>query len=79
MTAVRRKFFGDLEAMARGDAPVYLDASNMYVGSHGDFAANVIAAISTNASKEYVVNVPNNGAVTNLPEGSIVEVNAIVD
>lgn len=77
--AVRGRFFEDLESMARGEAPVYLDPANSYVGSHGDFAAKVIASISTNAGKEYVVNVPNHGAVTNLPEGSIVEVNAIVD
>lgn len=76
---VRDKFFKELESMARGDSPIRLDPRNCYVGSHGDFAAKVIAAISTDAGEEYVVNVPNRGAVTNLPEGSIVEVNSIVD
>lgn len=75
---VKGKFYKDLESMARGDGPVFLDTASPYVGSHGDFAAKVIAAISTNSAEEYVVNVPNNGAITSLPQDAIVEVNAIV-
>jgi 6-phospho-beta-glucosidase len=48
-------------------------------GSHGDLAVRVISAIANNLGELFVVNVPNRGAIANLPEGSIVEVPALLD
>jgi 6-phospho-beta-glucosidase len=48
-------------------------------GSHGDLAVRVIDAMTNNASEIFDVNVPNHGAVSNLPYDSIVEVAAAVD
>ncbi len=48
-------------------------------GVHIDLAVRVMAAMAGNLGKCYAVNVPNNGAVTNLPFGSIVEVPCIID
>lgn len=45
--------------------------------SHGDQAIGVINAIANNTMEIQTVDVPNNGAVENLPLGSIVEVAAV--
>jgi 6-phospho-beta-glucosidase len=47
--------------------------------SHGDLAVRVISAMVNNLKERFVVNVPNRGAISNLPENSIVEVGALVD
>lgn len=67
-------------AMADGSAPIQLDDAmhHTHVG-HGDIAVQVMVAIATNETQEFHVNVPNNGAITNLPPGAIVEVPALVD
>ncbi len=46
---------------------------------HTDLAVRVMAAISGNLGRCEAINVPNNGAIANLPYGSIVEVPAIID
>jgi len=46
---------------------------------HGDLAVRVIAAIANDLKETFVVNVPNQGAIANLPYDSIVEVPAVVD
>ena len=48
-------------------------------GGHGDLAVRVIAALVRNLCEVFDVNVPNRGAISNLPEGSIVEIPAILD
>ncbi len=48
-------------------------------GSHGDLAVRVIDAMVNNAGEIFDVNLPNNGAVSNLPDSAIVEVAAMVD
>ena len=48
-------------------------------GGHGDLAVRVISAIATGSGETFVVNVPNRGAIANLPDGAIVEVAAVVD
>jgi len=45
--------------------------------SHGDQAIGTINAIANNTMQIETVNVPNNGAVANLPSGSIVEIPAV--
>jgi 6-phospho-beta-glucosidase len=48
-------------------------------GSHGDLAVRVISSLANNLGETFDVNVPNRGAVSNLPHDSIVEVAATVD
>lgn len=48
-------------------------------GGHGDLAVRVIAAVANNLGETFVVNVPNRGAISNLPFDGIVEVAAVVD
>jgi 6-phospho-beta-glucosidase len=48
-------------------------------GGHGDLAVRVIAAIENNLGEIFDVNVPNRGAVSNLPQEAILEVAATVD
>jgi len=48
-------------------------------GSHGDLAVRVIDSMVNNTAEIFDVNVPNNGAVSNLPDHAIVEVAALVD
>jgi 6-phospho-beta-glucosidase len=48
-------------------------------GSHGDLAVRIIASMVNDLGEIFDVNVPNNGAVSNLPEGAILELAATVD
>jgi 6-phospho-beta-glucosidase len=48
-------------------------------GSHGDLAVRVISAIINDLGEIFDVNVPNQGAISNLPQDAIVEVAATVD
>jgi 6-phospho-beta-glucosidase len=48
-------------------------------GSHGDLAVRVIAAIENDLGEVFDVNVPNRGAVSNLPQQAILELAATVD
>jgi 6-phospho-beta-glucosidase len=48
-------------------------------GSHGDLAVRVISAMINDLGETFDVNVPNRGAISNLPEDAIVEVAATVD
>ena len=85
--SIYRMFMTDLpehwpnfERMAKGEIPVHMDRSKHHTDvGHGDLAVQIILAIATNEGREFHVNVPNEGSITNLPEGSIVEVPALVD
>ena len=48
-------------------------------GSHSDLAVRVIDSMVNNSAEIFDVNIPNRGAVSNLPENAIVEVAAMVD
>lgn len=48
-------------------------------GSHGDLAVRVISAMVNDLGETFAVNVPNRGAISNLPHDAIVEVAATVD
>lgn len=73
------------EQVVRGDVP--LDAleelwgrgSTRTLGGCGDLSIDVMASIAANLGNEIIINAPNEGAITNLPQGSIVEVPTIVD
>jgi 6-phospho-beta-glucosidase len=47
--------------------------------SHGDLAVRVIAAIRNDLGETFVVNVPNRGVVSNLPDEAILELSAVID
>jgi 6-phospho-beta-glucosidase len=67
-------------AMADGSAPIHLDTSKHHTDvGHGDIAVQVMLAIASNTTREFHVNAPNDGAITNLPMGAIVEAPALVD
>jgi 6-phospho-beta-glucosidase len=48
-------------------------------GGHGDMAVRLISAMVNDVGETFIVNVTNNGAVSNLPDDAIVEVPASVD
>jgi 6-phospho-beta-glucosidase len=48
-------------------------------GGHADLAVRLIGAMASGRRENFVVNVPNDGAVTNLPADSILELSAVVD
>jgi 6-phospho-beta-glucosidase len=48
-------------------------------GGHGDLAVRVISSMVNDTGEDFVVNVPNRGAVSNLPEDAILELTASVD
>ncbi len=48
-------------------------------GGHGDLAVRVIASMASNLAESFVVNVPNRGAVSNLPDDAVLELSALVD
>ena len=67
-------------AMANGKIPVRLDETKHHTNTaHGDIAVELMVCICTNEAKEFHVNTPNIGAISNLPAGAIVEVPALVD
>jgi 6-phospho-beta-glucosidase len=76
--AVPRLFDGLDERLTR--ACQHLETSRRRGGGgHGDLAVRVISAIANDLGETFDVNVPNRGAVSNLPLDSIVEVAATVD
>jgi alpha-galactosidase/6-phospho-beta-glucosidase family protein len=70
----------NFEAMADGRVPVFMDSTkhHTHVG-HGDIAVDIIRTMATDNAREFHINVPNEGCITNLPKGSVVEVPALVD
>jgi 6-phospho-beta-glucosidase len=72
------RLFSDLEARlerASGELRLPRRAGG---ASHGDLAVRVIASMLDDTGEDFVVNVPNEGAIANLPAGAIVEVTARV-
>ncbi|MCP2334913.1 family 4 glycosyl hydrolase [Actinomadura rupiterrae] len=47
-------------------------------GEHGEFAVEVICALHLDEHRREIVNVPNRGAISSLPDDAIVEVPALV-
>jgi 6-phospho-beta-glucosidase len=72
--------WSNFKAMVEGDIPIRMDAGKHHTDvGHGDLAVQVILAIASHQTREFHVNVPNQGCITNLPEGAIVEVPALID
>lgn len=79
MQHTETKLFENLDARL-ADAAQVLRATGRDGGSgHGDLAVRVIASIENDLGEQFVVNVQNRGAVSNLPESAILELSAIVD
>lgn len=71
---------GELELVARGDLPLdTLEDPRAFGGYMCDLPIHIMASIAGNLGHEIIVNVPNDGSITNLPQGSIVEIPAIID
>lgn len=72
--------WASFKAIADGTIPVRLDETKHHTNTaHGDIAVSLMVCIRTNRAREFHVNTPNIGAITNLPAGAVVEVPALVD
>ena len=70
----------NFDAMAKGEKSISLDRKLHHTAvGHGDIATQLILTIATNRKREFHLNIPNRGAITNLSQESIVEVAAVVD
>lgn len=68
------------EAMAEGTAPIVMDTTMHHTNvGHGELAVEIIVALATDDTREFHVNVPNQGSITNLPNGALIEVPALID
>lgn len=73
------RIFGDLdERFARTSKHLHTERRKGG-GGHADLATRVVDSMVNNSGEIFDVNVPNHGAVSNLPYESIVEVAAMVD
>ena len=71
----RNKNWQRIEAMAHGQASI-----ESLAGARGEGAAEIVEALSGGPGIRWpAVNVPNQGTISNLPDGAIVEVPAWVD
>jgi len=68
----RRAQDEEMEQLARGSAPIAIERSHEYF-------ARILNACETNVPYVFNGNVPNTGLITNLVQGSIVEVPIMVD
>jgi len=69
------------EELAAAEDPLFdmsIKGLHRYVGTVSDIAVSIILAILTDARRIFTLNLPNRGAVHNLPYGEIVEAPAIV-
>jgi 6-phospho-beta-glucosidase len=48
-------------------------------GDHGEFAVDVMCAVAGDESTRYIMNTPNNGAISDLADDAVVEVSCRVD
>lgn len=71
--------FHDLETQVKEAAVVLAATGRDQGGGHGDLAVRVIASMVNDLGEQFVVNVPNRGAVPNLPTDAILELSATVD
>jgi len=70
-----KKWESLVEKMALGEGEVSLD---VLPWGESIEVVQIIESILENRNEIHVVNVPNNGAISNLPEDAIVEVSCIV-
>jgi 6-phospho-beta-glucosidase len=69
----------DFEEMARGEKPVFMDPNLHHTSAgHGDLAVDIIVTMATGDAGEFHVNIPNEGSVSNIPSGSIIETPALI-
>lgn len=76
MNAMTRNFLSTMMAQI---AAGQMDVESMRE-AHSEGAAELITAVTTNANRyEETVNIPNRGAISNLPDEAIVEIPALVN
>ncbi|NLW49951.1 MAG: hypothetical protein GXY85_03795 [Candidatus Brocadiaceae bacterium] len=69
------------EALAKADDPRFdMDIPGLphLVGTVSDLAVDLVITIANDDRKVFAVNMPNNGQITNMPRGEIVESSALV-
>jgi len=69
------------EALAQAENPQFdMDIPGMHhlVGTVSDLAVDLVIAIANDGRKVFAVNLPNQGQITNMPRGEIVESSALV-
>lgn len=74
-TRVTESMWEDVAAFTSGKKPV----SEFLEKGTSDHATDVIQAIWNDSGEHYYVNVPNNGAVSNLPDTALLELECIAD
>jgi 6-phospho-beta-glucosidase len=79
MKHMEPRMFEDLDDRLSRSALALKSSRRAGGGGHGDLAVRVISAMVNDLGETFVVNVPNRGAVSNLPEDAIVELSAVVD
>jgi 6-phospho-beta-glucosidase len=79
MKHMEPRMFEDLDNRLNRSALALQSSRREGGGGHADLAVRVIAAMASDLGETFVVNVPNNGAISNLPDDAIVELSAVVD
>jgi 6-phospho-beta-glucosidase len=79
MKHMEPRMFEDLEDRLSRSALALTSTRREGGGGHADLAVRVIASMASDLGETFVVNVPNNGAVSNLPDDAILELSAVVD
>jgi 6-phospho-beta-glucosidase len=79
MKHMEPRMFEDLDSRLGRSALALTSTRREGGGGHGDLAVRVIASMASDLGESFVVNVPNNGAVSNLPDDAILELSAVVD
>jgi 6-phospho-beta-glucosidase len=79
MKHMEPRMFEDLNDRLSRSALALKSSRRAGGGGHGDLAVRVIASMVSDLGETFVVNVPNRGAVSNLPEDAILELSGVVD
>jgi 6-phospho-beta-glucosidase len=79
MKHMEPRMFEDLDSRLDRSALALTSTRREGGGGHADLAVRVIAAMANDVGETFVVNVPNEGAVSNLPDDAILELSAVVD
>jgi 6-phospho-beta-glucosidase len=79
MKHMEPRMFEDLDNRLSRSALAFTSERREGGGGHADLAVRVIASMVNDVGETFVVNVPNSGAVSNLPDDAILEMSATVD
>lgn len=79
MKHMEPRMFQDLESRLGRSALALTTSRREGGGGHADLAVRVIASMARDLNETFVVNVRNEGAISNLPHDAILELSAVVD